>query len=837
MADQLDTLKSALAERYAVERELGAGGMATVYLARDLKHDRLVAIKVVRPEIAAALGTERFLREIQVTARLQHPHVLPLYDSGEADGVLYYVMPYIEGESLRDLLEREQQLGLGEAIKITAEVAEALAHAHSYGIVHRDIKPENILLSGGHPIVADFGIARAVSEAGGEKLTQTGMAVGTPAYMSPEQASGDPHTDARTDIYSLGCVLYETLVGQPPFTGPTPQAVMARHSMDHVPLPHVVRQSIPEALEAVVLCMLEKAPADRFHTAREVAEALNAVTSGEVPHLTNSALARARRRDEKQRRTLPLAAVVGVVVVVAVAIIGWQLWPRGPVAFSDGDLDPTNIAVLYFEDRSPGGELAHVADGLTEGLIRELSRVGELEVTSRNGSAQFRGSTAPPDSIARALNTGTLVDGSVEPAGESIRIMLRLIEGSSGADFERSALDVPRSQLFAAQDSVAYEVSIMLRERVGDEIRLRESREATESADAWVLLQRGERARKDAEGCLESGDAAACDESFQRADSMLGVAESADPDWVEPIALRAEIALRRSRLASDLEVMLAAIDDGMGHAERVLQVDARHARALELRGTLQYWHWLLDVTPDPAEADRLFDGARRDLEAAVDADPSLASAYSTLSHLYYNTDILSALLAAQRAYETDAYLAAAPDVLWRLFWGSYDLERLTQARSWCDEGRRRFPDNFRFAECKLRELEIPGVTPDVAEAWRLLDELTTLAPGSLSEYYHSRGSIIVAAVLSRAGHTDSARTVLAEARAGPEVDIYGDLPFFEAHVRTMLGDYDEAVSLLGRYVVGAAGEDEEGDAEWATYWWWRDLQGHPGFQRLVEATQ
>ena len=228
MTDELERLKTALADTYAVESELGAGGMATVYLARDLKHDRLVAVKVLRSEIAASLGHERFLREIQVTAKLTHPHILPLYDSGDADGFLYYVMPYVEGESLADMIHREQQLALHDAVRITREAASALAYAHSLGLVHRDIKPANIMLSGGHAVVADFGIARAVSEAGGEKITQTGMAVGTPTYMSPEQAAGEERLDGRSDVYALGCVLYEMLVGQPPFTGPNAQSIIAR---------------------------------------------------------------------------------------------------------------------------------------------------------------------------------------------------------------------------------------------------------------------------------------------------------------------------------------------------------------------------------------------------------------------------------------------------------------------------------------------------------------------------------------------------------------------------------------------------------------------------------
>src|SRR6266446_4976861 len=275
LADLLARLQAALADRYAVERELGHGGMATVYLAQDLKHHRKVAIKVLNPELAAALGPDRFLREIEIAAGLSHPHILPLYDSGEAGGLLYYVMPFVEGESLRDRLNREQQLPLLDALQITREAAEALAHAHQHGIVHRDIKPENILLLAGHALVADFGIARAVSEAGGDKLTQTGMAIGTPHYMSPEQALGSEHVDARSDVYSLGCVLYEILIGQPPFTGPNSMAIMARHSMEVVPSLQVVRSSVPDEVEDAVMQSLEKTPADRFQTMKEFAERLS----------------------------------------------------------------------------------------------------------------------------------------------------------------------------------------------------------------------------------------------------------------------------------------------------------------------------------------------------------------------------------------------------------------------------------------------------------------------------------------------------------------------------------------------------------------------------------
>jgi serine/threonine-protein kinase len=273
VTDTLKRLTLALADRYVIERELGAGGMATVYLAEDVKHQRRVAIKVLRPELAAALGHERFLREITTTANLHHPHILPLYDSGEAGGLLFYVMPYVEGESLRDRLAREKQLPLDDALRIAREVADALSYAHSRGVIHRDIKPENILLESGHAVVADFGIARAVSAAGGEKLTQTGIAVGTPAYMSPEQAEGR-ELDGRSDQYSLGCVLYEMLAGEPPYTGSTAYAILAKRLTDPVPRVSLVRPAVPGSLESAIRKALASTPADRFATMSEFVDAL-----------------------------------------------------------------------------------------------------------------------------------------------------------------------------------------------------------------------------------------------------------------------------------------------------------------------------------------------------------------------------------------------------------------------------------------------------------------------------------------------------------------------------------------------------------------------------------
>ena len=274
MTDISARIQSALEGRYRIERELGAGGMATVFLADDLKHKRKVALKVLRPELAAVIGAERFLAEIETTANLQHPHILPLFDSGEVEGTVFYVMPYVEGESLRDRLEREKQLPVGEAVRITSEVASALDYAHRHDVIHRDIKPENILLHEGQALVADFGIALAASGAGATRMTETGMSLGTPHYMSPEQAMGERDITARSDVYALGVVLYEMLVGEPPFNGPTAQAIVAQ-VVTESPRPLTARRgTIPVNVEAATLTALEKLPADRFASAADFSSAL-----------------------------------------------------------------------------------------------------------------------------------------------------------------------------------------------------------------------------------------------------------------------------------------------------------------------------------------------------------------------------------------------------------------------------------------------------------------------------------------------------------------------------------------------------------------------------------
>ena len=824
MTEPFAELNAALAGHYVVDRELGHGGMALVYLARDLKHERFVALKTLRAEIAVALGRERFLREIKLVARLQHPNILPVYDSGDAAGTLYFVMPYVEGESLRERLEREPQLPLDEALQITREVADALAYAHSHDVVHRDIKPANIMLSGGHAIVTDFGIARAIDAAGGDKLTETGLAIGTPAYMPPEQSAGTGKVDRRSDIYSLACVLYETLAGQPPFTGPTAQAIMARHSLDSVPRLKVVREAIPDDVEAVIERALEKVPADRYQTAAQFRDALNTASTGSVSRVT---AARHRTSTIQRLRRRPVFVLAAAAALVAA---GWAvLSPRGsarPAGATDA-MAVRRVAVLYFQDLSPDSSLGFLADGLTEGLIDQLSQVRTLDVISRNGVIPFRGTDLSRDSVGRAIGAGTLVEGTVERVRDRVRVTVRLIEGTSGADLlTRASFEQPAGNLLAIRDTLAVQVARVLRERLGEEVRLREERSSTRNTEAWTAVQQAELARKKAEAFARAGKTDSATTLFVRTDSIYASAERLDPRWVDPIILRGQLLERRVRMMR----AAALIDEGLAHANRALALAPQDARAVELRGTLRYRRWQLSRPADPEQAARVLDEARKDLEQATAMDPTAATAFATLSSLYYQTkDPQAAALAARRAYEEDAYLSNAADILTRLFHTSYDLDQQLQAQRWCQEGMRRFPQDFRFRQCQIY-LMTRLEPPDVPRAWRLLNELDSLAPAPQRAILHLRNQMMVADIIGRAGLRDSAHHVIERSRGTTELDPEQELLGMEAFVRSQLGEQDEAIRLLQRYV--AANPDHSFNVGGGLFWWWRNLENHAGFQAL-----
>ncbi|HUQ81667.1 MAG TPA: protein kinase [Gemmatimonadaceae bacterium] len=477
-----------LVGHYKVVSLLGEGGMGQVYLAEDPKHGRRVALKVLRPELADSLGPGRFLREIAVAARLQHPHILPLFDSGEAGGgVLYFAMPFVEGESLRVLLVRQRQLPVETAVRIAREVALALDYAHRQGVVHRDIKPENILLHEGQAIVADFGIARALGAAGGGALTGTGMVIGTPGYMSPEQASGDPSVDERSDIYSLGSVLYEMLAGEPPYPGASPQVVIAKQFTDPVPSIRRLRETVPEHVATAVTRALAKVPADRFATAGEFANALGAtVGQGSDASATDrsspgnpelSQPLRAAGPVWGRRRRFAVIAAGTSALAFLVTVGSWIAAHRTSAVDADGRRaiaraprqpnDATaakSIAVLPFVN--VGGDTAneYFAEGMTDELTGALARIPGLQVMSRTSAFAFKGRQGVDvREIGRTLNVSSLLEGSVRRAGDQLRVRVQLTSSNNGLTLWSDSYQRGVEDVFAVQNDIATATARALR--------------------------------------------------------------------------------------------------------------------------------------------------------------------------------------------------------------------------------------------------------------------------------------------------------------------------------------------------------------------------------------
>jgi TolB-like protein/tetratricopeptide (TPR) repeat protein len=442
--DLLERLQHALADCYQIERELGRGGMATVYLAEDLKHGRRVALKVLRPEIAPALGADRFHREIAIAARLQHPHILGLFDSGVAEGMLWYTMPWVDGESLRARLRREVQLEAATAVRIAGEVADALACAHAAGVIHRDIKPENILLTASRAMVADFGIAHALDVAGGDRLTETGLALGTPQYMSPEQAAGGRSVDLRSDVYALGCVVYEMLAGEPPFNGPTPQAVLARHSLDPVRPLRTVRPTLSPALESAVSRSLAKVPADRYPSALEFKQDL--IRSLEAPGAASP-------RPSRRYRGVTAAVAFVLLAIVATGLGSGLLRGRSGGAPAEARIE--SLAVAPLSNLTGDSTQVYLAAGITDQLVTTLAQTGSLRVVALKGpQAELSG-----EMLAEKHRIDALLDGSLQRSGESVRITVRLTATPSGRSIWARSYDGDMRGILGLQDQVARAVA------------------------------------------------------------------------------------------------------------------------------------------------------------------------------------------------------------------------------------------------------------------------------------------------------------------------------------------------------------------------------------------
>jgi eukaryotic-like serine/threonine-protein kinase len=636
--------------------------MATVYLARDLKHHRQVAIKILKPELAAALGPRRFLREIEIAARLNHPHILALHDSGDTHGFLYYVMPYVDGESLRQRLVREKQLPLDDALQITSAVASALGYAHSHDVMHRDIKPENILLSGGEAVVADFGIARAITAAGGDKLTTTGVAVGTPTYMSPEQAAGEAQLDGRSDVYSLGCVVYEMLAGHPPFLGASAQEVLARHTLDPVPPLHTVRAAVPGAVEQAIVKSLAKQPADRFATPVQFADALRAAR-------TPASLAGWR-----SRRWIEVMAV-GTVLVIAGGLLVSRSRERATL---DSSATSTSLAVLDFKNLSHDTSYAYLSDGLSEEIATGLGRVPRLQVKSPSGIRRVQRAT-PDDlrAIGRALGVRYLVEGTVLPSRKHVGVTVRLVRADDGVLAWSEAYSRPATDLLAIIEDVSRKVATNVTGALLPDERSALTARPTSNTSAYDHFLKGDfylarRTARDVARAIQEYQAAVqLDPGFVRARGRIAYGYGVFlqwSDWEYPGAGRdtllarglntVDLALREDSTSSDawmargylLSYRHKRTIEGVRAAfERAIALDPRNAEALHAYATL-----LVELGEDSAarlaygralalEPDRAttlqhlgrlsvfghrYEEARRWLDSAVVVDPDYGPAYA-----------------------------------------------------------------------------------------------------------------------------------------------------------------------------------------------------------------
>jgi eukaryotic-like serine/threonine-protein kinase len=505
------------------------------------------------------------------------------------------------------------------------------------------------------------------------------------------------------------------------------------------------------------------------------------------------------------------------------------------VAPLTGTLDARSVAVLYFRaDELPESE-RYIADALTEDLISELSTVRALKVVSRNGSQEVRGLDVARDSIARVLQAGTLVEGALERRGDRLLVSLRLFDGNSGVEYKRALLESSAAELLAVRDQLVEESSRLLREALGEEIALRTAGSGTRVQEAWSLVQQAERLRK-AGVTAATNDVDRANHLFDEADQLLARAEALDTAWVEPTILRSEVALRRVRANLDQPLVAsAAARVGIEHAEQALRGSRNHPRALELRGSNTYFLHMLRVTGDPGRQAALRDAARSDLQRAVQLDPGLASAHALLSHLLQGEEQVSAgVIAAQRAYEEDAFLESAPVVLWRLYTGNYNLASFTQAQRWCEEGVRRFPHDWRFTWCQLDLMTTPSAVPDADRGWALVASLDSLAPAADRSFRRIQAELAMAAVLGRLALADSARAVIARARNSitPGLDPDGSLTWDVAYGYLSLGDADEAIAVLHRAIaVSQHAFRSDGEISWR----WRELQGHPRFTELTRS--
>lgn len=827
-SDQLKRLKQRLSGHYRFERELGSGAFATVFLAHDLRLERPVAIKVLHIAPSSELNEIRFLQEIHFLARLQHPNIIPVHDSGHSEDLLYYVMPYVRGESLRERIKRDRQLPVKDAVRIASELTDALDCAHAAGVIHRDIKPENILLSQAHPMLADFGVARAINVSRSKKITQPGFgSPGTPAYMSPEQLIGEPEVDKRTDIYSLGCVLFEMLAGRPPFDG---EGGAVKRFTELPPSVRAARPEVTPALDAVVRQALARLPEDRFDSASQMGRALG--ESDLPPTRVSSRHAAVAMGHGKGRRAGYLAGGGVTLALVLAAAVAAKVMTRGSsAAAATTDDSQRHIAVLYFDDLTPEKRLASVATGLTEDLIDQLSQVSGLKVISPNGVRPYRNDSLPIDSIARRLSAGTLIGGSVSSSGATLRLTVRLIDGASGEQFHSRTFQRPSWDFFTLQDSLTADVAFALRERLGRAIRLREQRLVASSPASWQLVQEGEDLLADGSARIRADDDSGAARVLRRADSVFSRAEALDAKWPTPTIDRGRLAITSAFLQpGNIQLVTSSLTRAIAYADRSLAKDGGAPEALSLRGEARLRQLTFGIAARPESVLRL---AETDLQKAVSARPDLARTWTLMGEAYLNQGkYADAADAYTSAYEADAFLSEGRAVRQMLITTNLNAGRFDQARKWCSESQLRYPDDLRFFECQLVVLGWSGnKRSDVSAAWEKLRDAERRDSTKLLSSNARFRRMMVAAVIARSGLPDSARNVVAHAPAA--ADQIRPALSAEAYVHVLLGEKREAIASLGRLI----SQSPQLRAVVGRSPWFKDIDAEPEFRRLFEGAR
>jgi serine/threonine-protein kinase len=787
---------SGLADRYELIREVGRGGMATVFLARDLKHGRDVAVKIMRPELAASVGRERFLREIGIAAQLRHPNIVPLFDSGDADGLLYYVMPYEKGHSLRQRLARDHRLPVEEALRILRDVCDALACAHQGGIVHRDIKPDNILLTGRRALVSDFGVARAVTAAAEDTLTTAGGAPGTPAYMAPERFQGGAHVDERGDVYALGVMAFEMLVGERPLG--TDRTTSGNEGGDGSVHGRVLtsRPDVPPALADVIARCLAARPEDRYRDAGEMLAALEAL--GVLP----------RRRPVFVRRWAPWPVLAAVLMLAAG--VGGLLWVVNPRRSGAPASAAPRLAVLVFR-HGTNPELEPLAMGLTDNLIGALGDVPGLVVRSLQAVMPYRDSLTPPDVLGRQLDVSWLVAGRLYLVGSQRIASVQLTEARTGRLIARTEAAAGAGQDVALIEAVVTRVATMLRERVGDEVRVQDWRAGTRSDAAFAAVHRAHQERREANRLAALRDVPGAWLRLRRADATLDSASRADPRWPEPLIERARVALNTASMlfgsGHSVDSVPGVLAQGISHARAALAMAPGAHRAGELLGML-----LVDAAkrdPDSSSAAVRRAEAERVLREVSEADTTLVDALSVLSTMHYaRGEYEQAYVLAERAYRADAFHADPQVVLSGLFTYGFEADEDAEASRWCAQYEARFPEDWYGGYCRLTLMMwAAGEAPHADTALAIAARATAAAPRVIRQSVGAQLHTLAAGVLARAGAAGQARRVLADVAATLAADPgAGREPFgsvlleIRVGVRQRLGERDSAAVLLRQLV-------------------------------------